>query len=143
MLSALGELHTAEPKRRGNPGYGRLRALRVLVYARLKGLENDTRVVEHLKKNRHAARTLGTKVGVEIGRLISSKQAQAAVWYLQTSRGLLPTNWKNQLTPNLLLQFLKNQKWSIEQLSTKLDDVEELENLENNLKAFIRLEASY
>jgi hypothetical protein len=59
MLSALGELHTAEPKRRGNPGYGRLRALRVLVYARLKGLENDTRVVEHLKKNRHAARTLG------------------------------------------------------------------------------------
>ena len=36
---------SAEPKRRGNPGYGRLRALRVLVYARLKGLENDTRVL--------------------------------------------------------------------------------------------------
>jgi transposase len=50
---------SAEPKRRGNPGYGYLRALRVLVYARLKGLENDTRVVEHLKKNKHAARTLG------------------------------------------------------------------------------------
>jgi hypothetical protein len=42
---------SVEPKRRGNPGYGRLRALRVLVYARLKGLENDTRVVEHLKKH--------------------------------------------------------------------------------------------
>src|ERR1035437_10341571 len=50
---------SAEPKRRGNPGYGRLRALRVLVYARLKGLENDTRVVEHLKKHSDAARTLG------------------------------------------------------------------------------------
>jgi hypothetical protein len=50
---------SAEPKRRGNPGYGRLRALRVLVYARLKGLENDTRVVEHLKKHSEAARTLG------------------------------------------------------------------------------------
>jgi len=49
----------AEPKRRGNPGYGRLRALRVLVYSRLKGLENDTRVVEHLKKHTGAARTLG------------------------------------------------------------------------------------
>lgn len=49
----------AELKRRGNPGYGRLRALRVLVYARLKGLENDTRVVEHLKKHTDASRTLG------------------------------------------------------------------------------------
>ena len=42
---------SAEPKRRGNPGYGRVKALRVLVFARLKGLENDTRVVEHLKKH--------------------------------------------------------------------------------------------
>ena len=50
---------SAEPKRRGNPGYGRLRALRVLVYARLKGLENDTRVVEHLKKHTDATNTLG------------------------------------------------------------------------------------
>ncbi len=50
---------SVEPKRRGNPGYGRLRALRVLVYARLKGLENDTRIVEHLKKHSDAARTIG------------------------------------------------------------------------------------
>jgi hypothetical protein len=50
---------SAEPKRRGNPGYGRLRSLRVLVYARLKGLENDTRVIEHLKKHSDAVRTLG------------------------------------------------------------------------------------
>jgi hypothetical protein len=48
-----------EPKRRGNPGYGRVKALRVLVYARLKGLENDTRVVEHLKKHTDVCRTLG------------------------------------------------------------------------------------
>jgi hypothetical protein len=52
-------LFVSEPKRRGNPGYGRLRALRVLVYSRLKGLENDTRVVEHLKKYSTVARTLG------------------------------------------------------------------------------------
>jgi hypothetical protein len=50
---------SAEPKRPGTPGYGRLRALRVLVYARLKGLENDTRIVEHLKKHSDATRTLG------------------------------------------------------------------------------------
>ncbi len=50
---------SVEPKRRGNPGYGCFRALRVLVYARLKGLENDTRIVKHLKKHTQTARTLG------------------------------------------------------------------------------------
>lgn len=50
---------SAEPVRRGNPGYGRLRVVRVLVYARLKGLENDTRVVEHLKKHIDVCKTLG------------------------------------------------------------------------------------
>src|SRR4030042_6115132 len=49
----------AEPKRRGTPGYGRVKALRVLVYARLKGLDNDTRVIEHLKKHTWIAKTLG------------------------------------------------------------------------------------
>jgi hypothetical protein len=49
----------AEPKRRGNPGYGRVKALRVLVYARLKGLDNDTRLVKHLKKHPSATKTLG------------------------------------------------------------------------------------
>src|SRR3990170_3729456 len=50
---------SAEPKRPGNPGYGRLKEIRVLVFARLKGLENDTRIVEHLKKHMQTARTLG------------------------------------------------------------------------------------
>ena len=49
----------AEPKRRGNPGYGRVKALRVLVYARLKGLDNDTRIIEHLKKHTAVSRILG------------------------------------------------------------------------------------
>jgi hypothetical protein len=49
----------AEHKRRGNPGYGRVKALRVLVYTRLKGLHNDTRLVEHLKKHPWIAKTLG------------------------------------------------------------------------------------
>ncbi len=68
-----------EPKRRGNPGYGRLRALRVLVYARLKGLANDTRIVEHLKKHADVCGTLGlrgkvpdrTTVGRWWGRYLS------------------------------------------------------------------------
>jgi hypothetical protein len=52
---------SAEPKRRGNPGYGRVKALRVLVYARLKRLENDTRIVEHLKKHTTICGTLGLR----------------------------------------------------------------------------------
>ena len=48
-----------EPKRRGNPGYGQVKALRVLVYARLKRLSNDTRIIEHLKKHTNISRTLG------------------------------------------------------------------------------------
>jgi len=49
----------AEPKRRGNPGYGRIKTVRVLVFARLKGLENDTRIVQHLQKHPDVCRTLG------------------------------------------------------------------------------------
>ena len=48
-----------EPKRRGNPGYGPLKAVRLLVYSRQVGLENDTRIVEHLKRHPEALRGLG------------------------------------------------------------------------------------
>jgi len=50
---------SAESKRRGNPGYGKIKALRVLVYARMRRLESDTRIVEHLKKHAAVRRTLG------------------------------------------------------------------------------------
>jgi transposase len=49
----------AQPKKPGNPGYGQLRALRVLVYSKLKRLTNDTRVVKYLKKHPYDARKLG------------------------------------------------------------------------------------
>ena len=49
----------AEPKRAGNPGYGQLKAIRILVYARLKGLQNDTRIYWHLKNHPQDAKTLG------------------------------------------------------------------------------------
>lgn len=55
------ELVAEEAGRRGNPGYPRLVAVRVLVYMVLKGLENDTRLIAHLEKNLHVARTLGLK----------------------------------------------------------------------------------
>ena len=39
----------AELKRRGTPGYSRVKALRILVYDRLKRLDNDTRLLARLK----------------------------------------------------------------------------------------------
>jgi len=48
-------------RRRGNPGYSRLQAVRLLVYARLKGIGTDKGLVRHLKKNRDAVRALGFK----------------------------------------------------------------------------------
>ena len=62
----------AEPKRRENPGYGRVKALRILViYARLKGLDNDTTYVEHLKRNQWIAKTLGLEAGYQIELLLA------------------------------------------------------------------------
>ena len=49
----------AESRKRGNPGYGQLRAVIVLVYSKLKGLTNDTRIVEHLRRHLQDAKTLG------------------------------------------------------------------------------------
>jgi len=48
-----------EPRRRGNPGYGCLKAVRLLVYSRQIGLKNDTRIVEHLKRHPEALKGLG------------------------------------------------------------------------------------
>jgi hypothetical protein len=48
-----------EPKRAGNPGYGIKTAIRILVYARLKGLQNDTRITWHLQRHPQYAQTLG------------------------------------------------------------------------------------
>jgi IS5 family transposase len=48
-----------EPKRAGNPGYGIKTAIRILVYSKLKGLQNDTRLTWHLKRHPQYAHTLG------------------------------------------------------------------------------------
>jgi len=50
-----------EACRRGNPGYPRLQAVRLLVYAKLRGIGTDKGLIRHLKKNRRAARALGFK----------------------------------------------------------------------------------
>ena len=48
-----------EPKRAGNPGYGCKAAIRLLVYSKLKGIENDTRIIWHLKRHPKYAAKLG------------------------------------------------------------------------------------
>lgn len=84
-------------------------------------------------------RDVARQVGTELNQTITPKQAQAAVWYLQTCRGLLPASYRRQLNPLELIDFLNSQRWSIQQLGNKLDDVEQLESLASNLKAFCNL----
>jgi len=82
-------------------------------------------------------RDVAKQVGAELKRPITPKQAQAAVWYLQTCRGLLPRGYKNRLTPLLLIDFLNIQKWDIPQLNQRIVDVEQLEGLTADLKSFL------
>jgi len=49
-LLASKAIAPAEFKRRGNPGYGRVKTLRILLYARLKKLDNNTKTNKHINK---------------------------------------------------------------------------------------------
>lgn len=79
-------------------------------------------------------RDVANQVSLELGVTVTPKQAQTAVWYLQACRGLLEPGYKHKLTPGKLVDFLKVQKWSIHDLSTRLDDVEQIEDLTLALK---------
>lgn len=84
-------------------------------------------------------REVAQQVGTELKRRVTPKQAQAAVWYLQTCRGLLPAGHRKQLTPLELIDFLNSQGWTVRQLGDALDDVERLESLASDLRAFCRI----
>lgn len=58
---AVNKTIVQERKGRGRKGYGRLAALRLLVYALLVGIRNDKPLVKHLRKNRGIAKALGLK----------------------------------------------------------------------------------
>ena len=77
------------------------------------------------------------QVSKQLNQPITAKQAQAAVWYLQTCRGLLPRKYVRKLLPRTLVDFLQNQKWDIDKLAEKLLDVEKLEELTEDLKIFL------
>ena len=84
-------------------------------------------------------RDVARLVGTELNQTVTPKQAQLAVWYLQACRGLLPAGYRRQFTPLELIDFLNNQRWSIQHLGNRLDDVEQLESLTSDLKAFFNL----
>lgn len=84
-------------------------------------------------------REVARQVGVELDRNITPKQAQAAVWYLQTCRGLLHVSQRRQLTPAELINFLNAQGLTVNELGAILDDVERLEGLAADLNAFFRM----
>jgi hypothetical protein len=77
------------------------------------------------------------QVSVHLKMSISPKQAQAAVWYLQTCRGLLPRNYVRRLSPQALISFLDAKGWRIKDLESVLSDIERLDNLSEELKGFL------
>lgn len=76
-------------------------------------------------------------VSKDLAKAITAKQAQLAVWYLQTSRGLLSRKYAKRLTPNALINFLKTRSWGMEDLSERLSDIEQLEELTQDFKIFL------
>lgn len=82
-------------------------------------------------------KNVSQEVETALGKKISPKQAQTAVWYLQTCKGLLPRNYKSKLNPFLLMDFLDLQRWDIPELDQKIASIEELESLAFDLKSFI------
>lgn len=61
---AVNKTIVPERKGRGRKGYGRLAALRLLVYALLVGIDKDETLEKHLGRNRGVARALGFKRGI-------------------------------------------------------------------------------
>jgi len=77
------------------------------------------------------------EVSRHLNQPITAKQAQAAVWYLQSCRGLLPRNYSRRLSPQALTDFLERRRWDIRELANRLGDVERLEGLMEDLKVFL------
>lgn len=84
-------------------------------------------------------REVARQVSEKLGEQITPKQAQAAVWYLQTCRGLLSRQYSGRLSPRRLIGFLEYQGWEIGDLEEAILDVERLDDLVEDLKSFIKL----
>jgi hypothetical protein len=82
-------------------------------------------------------REVAEEVSRHLGKPISAKQAQAAVWYLQSCRGLLPRNYSGRLSPRTLTDFLGSMRWDIHDLANRLADVEQLEPLIGDFERFL------
>jgi len=76
-------------------------------------------------------------VALDLDRPVSAKQAQAAVWYLQTCRGLISRNNRIKMNPCRLIDFLNYQHWEIKDLENAILDVELIGDLETSLNSFL------
>ena len=80
---------------------------------------------------------IADSVALDLDRPVSAKQAQAAVWYLQTCRGLISRNNRGKMNPSRLIDFLTYQRWDIKDLENAILDVELIGDLETALNSFL------
>lgn len=81
--------------------------------------------------------TIAHTVSSTIDRSVTAKQAQAAVWYLQTCRGFISRNNRGKMNPRRLIDFLTFRNWDIKDLENAILDVELIGDLETSLNSFV------
>lgn len=84
-------------------------------------------------------REVAKLVSGQLNKTITAKQAQLAAWYLETCRGLPGMErHRRRLTPKVLLDFLESCGWDVDDMGKRLDDVEQLGNLGEELRNFLK-----
>ncbi|MHA1972655.1 MAG: hypothetical protein ACTSW1_06675 [Candidatus Hodarchaeales archaeon] len=80
---------------------------------------------------------MSNSISNDLGKRISPKQVQSAIWYLQTCRGLCGRNNRGKLSPKKLVDFLEHQRWDIKTLEDYIVNIELVEDLIEYLDNFL------
>ncbi len=79
------------------------------------------------------------KVESKLNTNLTVREVQSAVWYLQTCKKLEKVKYLHtDLTPTLLLDFLEEKGWDINEFSARLNDLERLKRVGQSLRDFLQ-----
>lgn len=77
-------------------------------------------------------------MAAEIG--VTARDINSAIWFYKTPQSLIArfrTGLKWRFTPKTLLAFLEYKKWSLPDISNRLVDIDEIDNLALEIKVFM------
>jgi hypothetical protein len=74
-----------------------------------------------------------------IGKKITPKEIQNAVWYYETCKSLIAhSKLSKHLTPRNLIQYLNSNNWTLRNLGDIIDDIERIDDLSQSIKDFLK-----